>query len=125
MSIGLFLDVDNTLTNDYIQKSVAQYLGVVDQYQEIEERFQDSSRECPTEASKVFGMEVIRLFNDAGFSKENLLDYFSNVTLADFCEELLMLNVEKYLVSQGPDYYVKLLGEKFQIPPENILFISR
>ena len=116
MNIGLFLDVDRTLTAGPIQHTFARHLGVEEAYQDLERRYEQGSV-----TSTGFGKSVILMFNDAGFDRSLAEDLYEQVERTDWCGDLLTLPVHKYLVSAGPSYYVKRLGQEFEIPEENIL----
>jgi HAD superfamily phosphoserine phosphatase-like hydrolase len=119
MSLGLFLDVDRTLTVDLIQRQYAQHLGVGSSYEEIESLFRDEKI-----TSAEFGRRLISIFSSAGFSKEKALAFFDKVELQAWTDHLLELHdgrlVSVYLVSAGPDYYVNTLANQFGIPVQNV-----
>src|SRR5689334_11559965 len=101
MRIGLFLDVDNTLTAGFIQQAFARLLQVEPQYIEIENKFQNG-----TISSFAFGEQIIRLFTEAGFTREFAENHYHCVKIAPWAEKILHLPVETYLVSAGPSYFV-------------------
>ena len=78
--------------------------------------FQDGGISSPK-----FGQQIIRLFNEAGFNKKFAEDNFDSIEEQDWSDDLLFLNVQKYLISSGPSYYVKTLAKKYSIPIENVL----
>jgi hypothetical protein len=46
---------------------------------------------------------------------------FDKILLQPWADELLKTkNVDKYLVSSGPNYYIDILAEKYKIPDEHI-----
>jgi len=119
MKLAIFLDVDKTITNDYIQHVYAKALGVEAEYLKLEKAFQ-----AGTKNSRVFGAELISLFASKGFSKAKAEEYFSNVVLRPWVEKLFKLQsrgVAIYFVSSGPNYYIENLGLRHSIPKENIL----
>ena len=116
MNIGMFLDVDRTLTAGPIQNTVARHLEVEAEYQQIEQQFEGGKI-----TSSTFGQRIIALFNRAGFTRRLGDELYQTVQRTEWCEDLLTLPVERYLVSAGPSYYVRKLGEEFGIAKENVL----
>jgi HAD superfamily phosphoserine phosphatase-like hydrolase len=119
MKIGLFLDVDKTLTTDFIQTVFAKKLGVVDQYRALEDKFQKGEI-----SSARFGTELVALFASKNFTKAQADDLFGEVCLRHYVPELFALQergVEIYLVSSGPSYYIKSLAQRNGIPDERTL----
>ena len=115
MRVAAFLDVDNTLTTDFIQKQYARVLGCEPEYCELEAKFQKQEIK-----SKTFGDELIKLFASRGFTEEKANAHFKDVHLQSWTDELLkMPNIDKYLVSSGPSYYIDALAERYNIPEEN------
>ena len=115
MATGLFLDVDNTLTQEHIQHAYARVLGCEDEYLELEQEFQREQN------SDRFGRKLVELFAEKGFTKELALRYFDEVELAPWADEILSLDVERFLVSAGPSYYVEELARRYDIPGRNVL----
>jgi HAD superfamily phosphoserine phosphatase-like hydrolase len=119
MKLAVFLDVDKTITKDYIQHVYAKALGVEAEYLELEKAFQSGAK-----SSRDFGAELISLFASRGFSKVKAEQYFSNVVLRPWVEKLFKLQsrgVAIYFVSSGPNYYIENLGIRHAIPKEQIL----
>ena len=116
MSIGLFLDVDITLTTGFIQRSVAAELGALDAYFALEAEFQVGKI-----FSAEFGKSLISLFNDAGFEKLDLERLQEIVPLNPWTKHVLSIPVTKYLVSSGPSYYIRPFAARFGIPDTNII----
>jgi phosphoserine phosphatase len=119
MSIGLFLDVDNTLTKGFIQQHFAKMVGVEEEYLEIEKKYELSEI-----TSDSFGSEIIELFNRTKFDEQFARDNFLTMPLKDSAAKMLKLrsnSIELYFVSSGPSYYVQILAEKFNIPSGNVL----
>jgi predicted nucleotide-binding protein/phosphoserine phosphatase len=121
MAIGIFLDVDITLTKGLIQRNYALHLGVVDEYEKIEKAFQDENINA-----NEFGERLIALFNERNFSDGFAEAHFNNISLQNYASAILNLPRENklvtiYLVSSGPSYYVKRLADMYQIPQENVL----
>lgn len=115
MSIGLFLDVDKTLTRDFIQKQYAIHLNVVEEYNEIENEFKQ------TQKSDIFGEKIIKLFRKKKFTESIAKSLFNKIELHEWTYELKNLPVEKYLVSSGPSYYIHNLAKELNIPEDNVL----
>lgn len=114
MRIAVFLDVDKTLTKDFIQQEYARVLGCEPEYLALESEFQSKSD------SVKFGKELIKLFASRGFTQGKAIDNFERIVLQDWTDELLKLpEVDKYLVSSGPSYYIDSLAKKYNIPDEN------
>lgn len=116
MSIGLFLDVDNTLTVGFIQQRFAALLGVEREYRVIEEAFQLHEISSPE-----FGRQIITLFNAAGFNRAFAEEHYSDVEQAPWADDLLLLPATKYLVSSGPSYFVGRFAQQHAIPENNVL----
>jgi phosphoserine phosphatase len=117
--VALFLDVDRTLTLDLIQRTFARELNCTAEYEEIEREYQ--AGEVDRQASREFGEKLVTLFRDRQFSEVMAAQMFHKIRLREGAESLLGLkNVDKFLVSSGPSYYIKVLAEKFGIPPENV-----
>jgi phosphoserine phosphatase len=116
MDIGLFLDVDNTLTVGFIQQRFASLLGVQNEYSVIEDAFQREEISSPE-----FGERIIALFNGAGFNEEYAKKHYSDVKQAAWVDDLLQLPATKYLVSSGPSYFVRPFAQQHGIPEKNVL----
>jgi phosphoserine phosphatase len=115
MKIAVFLDVDKTLTQDFIQKEYAKALGCSPEYEEIESAFQRKQI-----SSAEFGTKIIGLFAAKELTEEKAEQLFGTVRLQAWTEELLALEVDKYLVSSGPSYYIDPLAAKYRIPEKNV-----
>jgi phosphoserine phosphatase len=115
---GLFLDVDNTLTNGFIQEQFARLLGAHAEYQQLEDQYQRDQI-----SSAMFGNKIINLFNERGFNKKFAEDNYSKIEQANWADTLLSLadRVTIYLVSSGPSYYILPFGVEHGIAPSNIL----
>jgi phosphoserine phosphatase len=114
MRIAVFLDVDKTLTVDFIQQEYARVLGCETEYLALEAEFQ-SKRD-----STKFGKELIKLFASRGFTEGKAIDNFARIALQEWTDEMLKLpGVDKYLVSSGPSYYIDTLAKKYEIPDES------
>jgi HAD superfamily phosphoserine phosphatase-like hydrolase len=119
MNVAVFLDVDKTITEDYIQHDYAKALGVEAEYLHLERAFQSGNKN-----SRSFGTELIALFASKGFSKAKADEFYSSVVLRPWVEKLFEMQsrgVAIYLVSSGPNYYIENLAYKHSIPKEQIL----
>jgi predicted nucleotide-binding protein/phosphoserine phosphatase len=116
MSVGLFLDVDNTLTRGLIQRRFAELLSCEDEYENFEKAFQ-----ADVISAEDFGDRLIALFRKAGFTQEFASENFSKVRLQPWTADVLGSSVAVYLVSSGPSYYIAPLAEKYRIPQERVL----
>ena len=115
MKIAVFLDVDKTLTLDFIQKEYAKALGCRPEYEKIENEFQRKQI-----SSAEFGKEIIVLFASKHLTEDRAGELFSSVRLQPWTDELLALDIDKYLVSSGPSYYIDPLATKYRIPEKNV-----
>jgi len=115
MKVALFLDVDRTLTKNYIQHVYAGRLGCEPEYLALEKQFQDK-----TLNSIQFGDEIIKLFASKGFNSSKSRELFEYVELQPWAEQLLRLDVDRFLVSSGPSYYIDKLATEFNIPKSNV-----
>lgn len=119
MTIGLFLDVDNTLTKGFIQHYYAKMVCVEEEYKQLEESY-----ESDRITSEQFGDSMIKLFNQTQFSKDYAAERWHEIKLKEHAEPLLQSQsstIKIYLVSSGPSYYVKKLAQKYEIPEEHTL----
>jgi phosphoserine phosphatase len=117
--VALFLDVDRTLTLDLIQRTFARELNCTAEYEEIEREYQ--AGDVDRQASREFGENIVTLFRERQFSEVMAAQMFHKIRLREGAESLLSLkNVDKFLVSSGPSYYIRILADKFGIPPANV-----
>ena len=118
MRIGLFVDVDKTLTVEVIQAEFAKHLGCLNEFKPIEDRFQKEEIN-----SSEFGSQLVKLFASKGFKEETARGLFEQIELRGNSKDLLKggENVDVYLVSSGPSYYVEKLAETYRIPTERVL----
>ena len=91
MKIGLFLDVDKTLTRDFIQVVFAEELEVLDRYRDLEDGFQKGQI-----SSAKFGTDLVELYASKGFSKTQADKLFEKVALRQYVYDLFALQ-EKVL----------------------------
>ncbi len=115
MRIAVFLDVDNTLTEDFIQKQYAQALDCVPEYQELESKFEKDTN------SQAFGDAIVKLFASKTFTEKKAKEVYDKVRKQKWTDGLLKRSdIDKYLVSSGPSYYINELAKEYDIPSENI-----
>jgi phosphoserine phosphatase len=113
MKIALFLDVDITLTTDYIQDVFAKELGVEKAYLAIEREFQE------TKDSEKFGSALSGLFAAHKFTKAMAHALFDKVNLRSYVGPVFALQkqgVDIYLVSSGPNYYIEVSADNMEVP---------
>ena len=115
MSIGLFLDVDNTLTVGFIQAYFAQELGCAEEYGQIESDFQ-----ADADADR-FGARLIELFAAREFTEAVAARLAPGVPLQNWTKGVLRLPVDRYLVSSGPSYFVKYFAEANGIHEDHVM----
>jgi phosphoserine phosphatase len=114
MKIALFLDVDKTLTRNYIQQDYARSLGCEGEYAELEKKFQTKET-----TSQQFGEELVRIFAEKRFNVETAEKLFYKVELQPWADQLLRSSVDKFLVSSGPSYYIDRLAKEYGIPQDH------
>jgi 2-hydroxy-3-keto-5-methylthiopentenyl-1-phosphate phosphatase len=117
LKLAVFLDVDLTLTEDYIQSYYAKDLGCYPQYQKLEDDLRDQKI-----TSEIFGKELIKLFASKGFTLEKAKQVYYDVGLYPFAKKVLrMTTVDRYLVSTGPNYFIEELSKQYGIPRDRVL----
>jgi HAD superfamily phosphoserine phosphatase-like hydrolase len=116
MIVGLFLDVDQTLTNGIIQHFFAREFGYEKEFLEIEKEFHDGQI-TPRE----FNSRLLPLMRRSGVTFAKLAESGKKLPLQSWAEDLLKIeDAEIYLVSSGPNFYINNLAEKFDIPLERV-----
>jgi len=119
MKIALFLDVDKTLTREFIQQEYAVKLACEKEYKKIEDAFQQNAAQL--DYSSTFGEKIVELFKQNKFRRDQARSFATEVRVYDWTPQLLRLpGVDVYLVSSGPNYYVEYLAEKYNIPHDRI-----
>jgi phosphoserine phosphatase len=116
MRVAVFLDVDKTLTKDYIQSGYAKALGCENEYRAIESRFQSGAIDA-----EQFGVELCRLFASRHFTHGSAIDKFDCVELQSWADRLLTASIDRYLVSSGPSYYIDELASRYKIPLDRVI----
>lgn len=118
MKVGLFLDVDGVLVREPVNIQVARWLGVEDRQREIEARFAE------TWNNDELNQSMVPLFRRAKFTRKRAENFYKAIRAqqseTNVADSLLSLDVEKYLVSSGPDYFVHRLADQFHIPRERV-----
>jgi phosphoserine phosphatase len=115
MRVGLFLDVDKTITRNFIQSDFAKALGCEREYSDLEDQFQ---RKILT--ATAFGEKIIDLFASKNFNARMANEIHKQIPLQPWAEELLKLSVDKYLVSSGPSYFIDELARRHKIPEHHV-----
>jgi HAD superfamily phosphoserine phosphatase-like hydrolase len=119
LKIGLFLDVDLTITQETIQRVYAKELGLKERFDKLEALYQEKK----INAGK-FGRDLIELFAEKKFSKKMAEHLFEKVELRAWVDKLFLLQergVDIYLVSSGPNYYIEALARQKNIPIERTI----
>src|SRR5262245_36485965 len=116
MKLAVFLDVDKTLTEDYIQSYYAKELGCKPQYEKLED---DLHQERIT--SDEFGKGIIALFASKKLTQAQAKKLASKVVLRNWTKPLLSRKIDIYLVSSGPSYYIDELIKDYGIPQNRVL----
>jgi nucleoside phosphorylase/phosphoserine phosphatase len=114
--IGIFLDVDKTLTLDIIQREYAKELGCQADFDDIEKEWQEGLADADR-----FNERLIPLFSRHGLTKRLANEIAQRLPLQPWAERVLSLPLPIYLVSSGPDYYIRELASRFNIPAGNAL----
>ena len=115
-SIGIFMDVDQTLTSDLIQREYAKVLGCQAEFEDIEREWQEG----PADTDR-FNERLIPLFSKHGLTRQLATEIAERLPLQPWAEKLLSLPLPIYLVSSGPDYYIRELASRFSIPDRNVI----
>jgi len=126
MKIALFLDVDKTLTRDFIQHIYAKELGVEAEYQKLEDAFQlglnaDKEKAKNGISSAEFGTGLSKLFAAKQFTRARAEELFYNVDLWEHVDDVFKWQakgIAVYLVSSGPNYYIDILARRNGIPTD-------
>lgn len=113
---ALFVDVDGVITKEAVNLQIARHLGVEQGMKEIEARFRGGSI-----GNEEFNRALVPLLRNAGFTAESMQKISPQIAYQDGYERLLSLDLDKYLVSSGPSYYVLELARRFGIPRENVV----
>lgn len=114
MKVAVFLDVDKTLTRNFIQQEYAKAMACEPAYQQLEARLGKDLN------FDEFGQEIISLFASKKLNEEQAKGYFHHVALQPWTDVLLGLSVDIYLVSSGPSYYIDRLAEEYRIPKDHV-----
>lgn len=122
MSIGLFLDVDQTLTECFIQQHFARQLKCEEEYNAIERDFQAG---VDPGVSDAFGRRIIELFAKHGFTKAKATRMAKNIPLRSWTPDILSLDVDKYFVSNGPSYFIEPFAEMHGMDPKKQTLCSK
>lgn len=82
--IALFLDVDETLTQELIQANYARAIGCYEEYELIEQDFQNQ-----TIASTEFGEKLICLFAEKEFTDIEAKKHYNDIKKQRWTNDLL------------------------------------
>jgi phosphoserine phosphatase len=115
LTLGLFLDVDATLTEGIIQREFSKALGCEKEFNLIQKDLEEEHN------ADLFGKRLISLFSEYGLTRSKARAIAETIRLQKGAEKLLTANVSKYLISSGPNYYIYWLANKFQIPRRNVI----
>src|SRR5580704_7836756 len=118
LKIAVFLDVDKTLTQERIQCVVARELGCSTEYNALEDALQANEID-----SREFGKRLIALFASKGFNAEQARSLAERgvVELQPSASQILkMTDVDLFLVSSGPNYYIESMAKRYNIPMSNV-----
>jgi hypothetical protein len=116
LKIAMFLDVDLTLTQNYIQSYYAAKLGCYEEYKELQDQL-DAERIN----SEIFGNKLIALFAARKFTEPRAKELYNNVIIYPLAKQLLNMNVDKFLVSSGPSYFIDEFAKEYNIPAKRVL----
>jgi phosphoserine phosphatase len=109
--VAVFTDIDGVLTHHAINMELARLLRVEKELQVIEDAFAAGG------TTDEFNDRFIPLFRSKDFNRGFAEAHFDDIRLRDKTHILLeKKNVDVYLVSSGPSYYVDLLAGRFKIP---------
>jgi phosphoserine phosphatase len=120
LTIAVFLDVDLTITEDTIQRVYARELGLIDEFEKLEQQYQDRKIDA-----NEFGLKLIPLFASKGFTEAKAKELSDKIKLKPWVDSLFTLQdrgVAIYFVSSGPNYYIKPLADDKGIPKEHRIF---
>jgi len=121
MRIAVFLDVDKTLTEGFIQREYAKALKCEPKYSDLEEQYQRK-----TISSKTFGDKIIELFAGKDFTQVEANGHYDDIKLKPDAKALLeqqmrpgLVKADIYLASSGPSYYIDALAARYKIDEKN------
>ncbi len=116
MSIGLFLDVDDVLTQEPINMQLARLMGVQKGLLDAEHNFHINSVN-----NNEFNKVLIPLFKSKRFTKNYVHDNYNNFSMRINYEDILKSCEHVFLLSSGPSYFVDILAQKMSIPENRVL----
>jgi len=116
MNIGLFVDVDDVLTQEPINIQLARLLGVEKELLDIENDFQNNQAN-----NDQFNNVLIPLFQSKELTQNFIIDNFDNFRMKIYYEDILNICENVYLLSSGPNYFIDILAQKMSIPQDRVL----
>jgi phosphoserine phosphatase len=114
--LALFLDVGLTLTREAVQQVYADLLGFGDQFRDLE-----SALRAGAMSAQEFGSILCGLLNAADANPKRLASLARHVQLRPGADALLRGARNVYLVSSGPDYFVRWLAKRYHIGASRVL----
>lgn len=114
--LALFLDVGLTLTCEPVQQSCADLLGFGDRCRELE-----AALRAGGVSAREFGTILCGLLNASAATPGRLASFARHVRLRPGADALLRSTRNVYLVSSGPDYFVRTLARRYRIPAGRVL----
>jgi phosphoserine phosphatase len=117
MKIGLFLDVDKTLTRDFVEDEYSRALGCHDEC-----LIEDQRLKRKEISAQEHSRRIARLFSAKAFTLKRARELYDRVLLQPWTDELLNIpGVDTFLVSTGPSYFIDTLAKQFGIPQERTI----
>lgn len=116
MSIGLFVDVDDVLTQEPINIQLARFLGVEKELLDIENDYNNNQIN-----NDQFNNVLIPLFQSKKLTQSFIIDNFNNFRMKIYYEDILNSCENVYLLSSGPSYFIDILAKKMSIPQDRVL----
>lgn len=116
MKLAVFLDVDKTLTENYIQSYYAEELQCKPQYENLEEDLKHGRI-----TSAEFGKGIIALFASKKLTVAEAKRIAGKVVLRDWAKPILRRKIDVYLASSGPSYYIDEMIKEYGIPQDRVL----
>ena len=113
---ALFLDVGLTLTCEPVQQTFADLLGFGDRCRELE-----STLRAGGLSAREFGTILCGLLNASDATPGRLASFARHVRLRPGADALLRCSRNVYLVSSGPDYFVRTLARRYRIAASRVL----
>jgi len=116
MKLALFIDVDGVLTVEPINLQLARMMEVEKDLLDVEQQYAAGQID-----NDQFNNKFIPLFRGKEFTQQFVDEHFADLRMRINYEDLLQLNLDTYLVSSGPSYFMDLLAKKCSVPPDRVL----